>query len=176
MCSGRPRLELPCWWLSPSLPSPGEIKSAAVVVEGEPSQHWQLRLLRYNSQFSLRHFLVCQPQPGSGRQWRPGQSPIISQSKCLGWKLWIVWLRSPACELRGRRREQSTSTQHYTALHNIPGTVVTLLPTISEQQSPNTIYSTTTTVLEFLFTIVCCAWQAQYFCHRPLNNSADALC
>ena len=105
-----------------------------------------------------------------------GQSPIISQSKCLGWKLWIVWLRSPACELRGRRREQSTSTQHYTTLYNIPGTVVTLLPTISEQQPPNTIYSTTTTVLTFLFTIVCCAWQAQYFCHRPLNNSADAQC
>ena len=33
---------------------------------------------------------------GSGRQRRAGQSPIISQSKCLGWKLWIVWLRSPA--------------------------------------------------------------------------------
>ena len=32
----------------------------------------------------------------SSRQRRPGQSPIISQSKCLGWKLWIVWLRSPA--------------------------------------------------------------------------------
>ena len=47
-----------------------------------------------------------------------GQSPIISQSKCLGWKLWIVWLRSPACELRGRRRDEGAK-YIYTALHSI---------------------------------------------------------
>ena len=107
-----------------------------------------------------------------------GQSPIISQSKCLGWKLWIVWLRSPAWSagVRGSKVHLHSVIQHYTTLYNIPGTVVTLLPTIREQQPLNTIYSTTTTVLTFLFTIVCCAWQAQYFCHRPLNNSAEAQC
>ena len=40
--------------------------------------------------------------------------------------------------------EEEGAKYIYTALHSItqhPRTVVTLLPTISEQQSPNTIYS-----------------------------------